>query len=161
MEPSVILIINKSTVKPSCIPSWLAECLLPIWPNLPFLYTEISVKFVVSSYCLLQLESGLVCAACGAQPIPWVTPSSGPLQECLYLHLRFHPECPQLPSRSPHVVFWLSYQQKACPCLVPDNTLSHSSVPFPFFCLPECLVPLHSGIYTAFVKLQLIKACCY
>lgn len=160
MEPSVIVIMNKSTVKPH-IPSWLAECLLLIWPNLPFLYTEISsIKFLVSSHCLLQLESGFVCAACAAQPIPVGHSGFRPLQECLYLHLRFHPVCPQLPSRSPHVVFWLSYQQKVCPCLVPDNTLSHSSVPFPFFCLLECLVPLHRGIYTAFVKLQLIKAGC-
>lgn len=158
MEPPVILIKHKSTVKP-CIPSWLAECLSLIWPNLPSLYAEISVTLMVSSHCLLQLESGFVCAACAAQPIP-VGHSEFRPQECLYLHLRFHPACPQLPLRCPCVVFWLGYQQKFCPCLVPDNTLSHSSVPFPFFCLLEYLVPLHRGIYTAFVKLQLIKAGC-
>lgn len=71
--------MNKSTVKP-CIPSWLAECLSLIWPDLPALYTEISsVKFMVSSYCLLQLESGVVCAACAAQPIPVGHSRSRPL----------------------------------------------------------------------------------
>ena len=39
---------------------------------------------------------------------PWVSPlSSSSLQEWVYLHPRFDPTCPQLPSRSTCVVFWL------------------------------------------------------
>ena len=55
----------------------------------------------------------------------------------------------------------LSYQQKISPCVVPDNTLSHPSFLYAFFCLPECLVPLYGGVYTAFDKLQLINAGIY
>lgn len=144
-----------------CIPSWLAECLLLIWPNLPSLYTETpSVKLMVGSSCLLQLESGFVCAACAAHPIP-----TGHSEFRLLTGMSLSaPEVSSSVSSAAIEVstcFCLSSQQKVCPCLVWDNTVSHSSVPFPFFCLPECLVPLHRGIYTAFVKLQLIKAGCY
>lgn len=130
MEPPVILIKHKSTVKP-CIPSCLAVCLSLIWPNLPSLYTEVSVTLMVSSHCLLQLESGFVCAACAAQPIH-VGHSEFRPQECLYLHLRFHPACPQLPLRCPCVSFDSATNKRFVPALCQITLLVTQVFLFPF-----------------------------